>query len=136
MILSDVMDEVGEALEVIDGLRAFPYWQDKISPPAVVVAWPDSYSFDQTMGRGSDQIVLPVTVIVGRADARTSRDRLAQYVAGSGAASVKAAIESHTPTSFDSARVRSVEFGAVTNASITYLAAIFDIEIFGPGEVA
>lgn len=135
MLLDDVMDEVGEALDTIEGLRVFPYWADRITPPAAIVGFPDSYEFDQTYGRGSDRFVLPVLVLVGQADARTARDSLAKYVHGSGSASVKSAIESHTPTSYDSARVQGVEFGTVTVAGTPYLAATFLINIIGPGEV-
>lgn len=136
MDIAAVMDEIGDALATIDGLRVFPYYADKVTPPSAVVHWPDSYEFDQTMQRGSDLVTVPVTVVVGRADARTSRDRLAQYVKGSGATSVKAAVEQHEPASFESARVKSVEFGAFTIANSTYLGATFDIEIYAPGEVA
>jgi hypothetical protein len=136
MNLADVMDELGIALEVIPGLRIFPYTADKVTPPAAIVMWPDSYEFDRTMQRGSDAVTLPIVVVVGRADARSSRDRLAKYVDGSGSDSVKAAIEDHASDVYDSVRVTSVEFNQVTIASIDYLAATFNVDIVAPGKVA
>jgi hypothetical protein len=47
------MDDLGAALETIDGLRVFPYWADKIVPPAAIVGFPESLDFDETMGRGA-----------------------------------------------------------------------------------
>lgn len=131
--LSAIMDALGAAVGTIADLRPHPYWADNVTPPAAIVAWPDSYEFDQTMARGSDHVTLPVIVVVGRADARTSRDRLAQYVAGSGAQSVKQAVENTTTTAYDSARVVKVEFGTLSIASISYLAATFDVDIYAHG---
>lgn len=54
MNLAAVMDELGAALGTIPGLRVFPYWADRITPPAAVVGWPDPLTYDATMRRGSD----------------------------------------------------------------------------------
>lgn len=136
MNLADVMDELGIALETIPGLRIHPYEADKVTPPAAMVMWPDTYEFDSTMQRGSDSATFDVVILVGRADARSSRGRLAKYVDGSGESSVKAAIESHASDVYDSARVRSVEFDGVTIAAVNYLAATFSVDIVAPGKVA
>ena len=61
---------------------------DKIAPPAAIVTYPDSYTFDATYGRGSDTMTIPVVVLVGRVSARASRDKLAAYVDGAGAAGI------------------------------------------------
>lgn len=133
MLLSDVMDELGDALATIDGLRVFPYWADRITPPAAVVGWPDPLTYDSTMVRGGDQVELPITVLAGKVDARSARDQLAQYADGSGTASVKAVIEAHTPSSYDSARVTRAEFSVVPVAGTEYLAATFYIDLTGTG---
>ncbi|QJY51252.1 hypothetical protein [Pseudonocardia broussonetiae] len=127
------MDDLAAALDTIDDLRVFPYWADRISPPAAVVAWPDPLTYDSTMARGSDQAEIPVIVMVGKVDTRTARDTLAVYADGSGASSVKARIEAHTPTAYDSARVDRCEFGVITVAGVEYLAATFYIDIIGSG---
>lgn len=133
MNLGDVMDEIGTVLETIDGLRVFPYWADRITPPAAVVAWPDPVTYDATMARGADQMTLPLFVLVGRFDARTTRDRLAVYLDGSGASSVKAVLEAHTYTSCDSVRVASATVDSYTVAAVDYLGAEFSLDIFGTG---
>jgi hypothetical protein len=133
MNIGDLMDDLGTALETIDGLRVFPYVSERVMPPAAVVKWPDSLIYDETMGRGGDRIEIPVVVLVGQADARTARDRLAQYLDGSGAASVKAAIEAHTPVAYHSARVESAVISIMTVGSVDLLAATFRIDIIGSG---
>jgi len=131
--LAAVMDEMGTALETIDGLRVFPYSADRITPPAAIVAWPDEIDYDQTMSRGSDSLVLPVWVVVGKVDARSARDALAAYLAGSGASSVKAALDGGTYTACDSVRVAKAHVEMVTIAAVDYLAGIFDVEVTGRG---
>lgn len=133
MLLSDVMDDLGTALGTIPGLRVFPYWADRVTPPAAVVAWPDPLTYDSAMARGADRAELSVLVMVGKVDARTARDNLARYVDGSGEYSVKAAIDGHEATAYDSARVDRAEFGVITVAGIEYLAATFYVDIIGTG---
>lgn len=133
MLLSDVMDELGTALETVTGLRVFPYWADRIVPPAAVVGWPDPLTYDSTMARGSDECVVPVTVMVGKVDARTSRDALAQYADGAGAHSIKAALDGGTYAACDSVRVASCEFGVTTVAGVDHLSGTFQVEITGQG---
>jgi hypothetical protein len=133
MNIADVMDEIGTALETIDGLRVFPYYADKVNPPAAVLAWPDPLTYDSTMARGSDEITLALIVLVGRFDARTTRDRLALYLDGSGGSSVKEALETATYTAFDSVRVASATVDSYTSAGIELLGAEFSLDITGRG---
>lgn len=133
MNLAAVMDEIGAALGGIEGLRVFPYWTDRLAPPAAMVGWPDPLTFDATYGRGSDKVEFPLHVAVGKFDARSSRDRMAKFADGGGEHSIKAAIESHTPAAYDTARVTRVEFDVLTVADVDYLAATFYVEIIGRG---
>lgn len=133
MDVGAVMDDLGQALGSIDGLRVHPYWADRITPPSAVVGFPDPLTFDVTMGRGADRQTFPVHLCVGKVDARTSRDRVAQYADGSGPHSVKAAVEGWASTVWDVATVKSAEFGAVTIGGTDYLSATFQIEIIGTG---
>lgn len=133
MNLGQVMDDLGAALATIDKLRVFPYWADKVTPPAAVVTWPDPLTYDATMIRGADQAELDVLVLVGKVNARSARDALAKYADGSGEHSVKTAVESHQATAYDTARVARAEFGVITVAGVEYLAATFTIEITGRG---
>lgn len=133
MLLSAVMDDLGTALATIPDLRVFPYWADTVSPPAAVVAWPDPLTFDATFKRGADGAEIPVHVFVGKVDARSSRDLLARYADGSGTYSVKQAVENHTATAYDVARVNRAEFAVSTVGGTELLAATFYIDITGRG---
>lgn len=133
MIIADVMDELGAALDTITGLNVYPFWADRIAPPAAVVAWPDPYNFDSTFQRGADTAVFPVSILVGKVDARSARNELSRYADGSGSASVKAVLESAVYTAVDSVRVQSAEFGVTTVNGVDYLTAIFQVETIGSG---
>ncbi|HEX5120360.1 MAG TPA: hypothetical protein VFW65_34695 [Pseudonocardiaceae bacterium] len=133
MNIGDVMDELGTALETIDGLKVFPYYADRLVPPAAVLAWPDPLAYDDTMVRGSDRVTLHLFVMVGRFDARTTRDRLSQYLDGSGDASVKAAVEGGTYTALDTVRVVQATVDSYTSAGVELLGADFELDIYGRG---
>lgn len=133
MDVGAVMDDLGDALSAIDGLRIYPYWADSIQPPAAIVEFPEALDYDRTLRRGSDDFSVPVVVMVARRDGRSSRDRLAKFAAGSGTDSVKAAIEAHTPTTYHSARVERVRFDTAQVAGVDYLAATFTVHLIGPG---
>lgn len=133
MNIAAVMDELGTALEAVDGLRVFPYSADRIVPPAAIVGWPDPITYDATMARGADRLTAPLFVLVGRLDARTSRDRLAKYLAGAGDDSVKAAVEAGTYTAFDSVRVQEARVDGFTVAGVEYLGATFQLDLIGTG---
>jgi hypothetical protein len=133
MNLANVMDELGVALENVAGLRVLPYSADRITPPAAIVGWPDPIAYDTTMVRGGDTVTMPLFVVVGKIDARSARDRLAIYLDGAGAASIKAVVESGTYTAFDSVRVQEARVDGISVAGTEYLGAIFQLHIIGPG---
>ncbi len=133
MNLASVMDDLGSALGTITELRVFPYWAEHVTPPAAVVTWPDPLNYDQTMARGSDRMEIPVIVLVGKVDARSTRDHMAEYANGTGSKSVKAAVESFAATAYDVATVQRVEFGVISVAAVELLAATFYIDVFGTG---
>lgn len=127
------MDQLATQLKTINGLRVFAYPPDSLVPPAAVVSFPSEYQFDNTYGRGSDVIHLPVMVVVGRTADRITRDLLSVYVNGSGAKSVKAVLESGTYTAFEVVHVASVVFDIVQIGGTDYLNAEFTLEITGSG---
>lgn len=133
MNLADVMQAVADRLDTIDGLRCFGYPPGTVSPPAAVVSYPDTYTYDETYGRGMDRLKLPVVVVVGKVSDRSARNQLGAYVDGSGTSSVKVVLESSTYTAFDSVRVESVEFDMVSIAGVDYMAALFTLDIAGSG---
>lgn len=133
MIIADVMDELGAALDTIPGLNVYPFWADRIAPPAATVGFPDTYTFDSAFQRGADTAVFPVFIRVGTVDARSARNELSRFVDGSGSASVKAVLESAVYTAVDSVRVQSAEFDVTTVNSVGYITAIFQVETIGSG---
>jgi hypothetical protein len=133
MILTDVMDAVATRLDTIAGLRVFEWPQGSVTPPAAVVSYPETYTYDETYGRGMDRMTLPVIVVVGRPTDRSTRDRLGGYVNGTGAASVKSVLQSGTYTAFHTVRVVGVEFDVVTIGGTDYMGALFSLDIAGSG---
>ncbi|GAA2543676.1 hypothetical protein [Pseudonocardia hydrocarbonoxydans] len=131
MRVDDVMAALAAAVEVIPGLRVTAYPPDRLVPPAAWPEWPDAITYDAAMGRGADQITAELRVCVGRVDARSSLTLLADYAAGAGPRSVKAAVESFTTAAYHSARVTTCQFGVVSVAGTEYLATTFSVDIIG-----
>lgn len=128
------MDQVAWQLDTIDGLRAFAFPPDSISPPTAWLAYPAAYTFDATYGRGMDRITdLGVVVAVGKVSDRSTRDLVSAYADGAGAKSVKAVLQAGTYTAFDALRVTEVTFDVLTRAGTDYLAALFTLDLAGKG---
>lgn len=136
MNLTEIMEEIGDRLDTIVQLNVFRYSANNPPAPAAVVGLPTTYEYDQTYGRGSDALTLPVTVIVGRASDHASHKAIAAYANGSGDRSVKQVLDStraNPYTSCDTVTVKSVEFVYIEPAGTSYLAAEFAVEITGSG---
>jgi hypothetical protein len=133
MDIGAVMDQVAARLATIADLRTYAYPRSAITPPAAVVSYPETVTFDVTYGRGMDQLTLPIVLAVGKPTERATRDQAAAFADGAGAESIKQVLESGTYTAFDDVRVSSVDFDVVTIGGVAYLAAIFTAEIAGPG---
>lgn len=120
-------------LAKITGLRTAPTVPDNINPPIAVVM-PNTITYDTAFARmGGDEYEFLVMVIVGRVDERTAQNRLDAYCSGSGASSVKAAIESDKTLggkAFD-CRVTSLRnYNQLTVGDSTYLSAEFVVQVF------
>lgn len=124
------MDGIGTRLGTIVGLRVFDFPPDNVHPPTAVVGMPETMEFDSTMARGADRTVIPVAILVGKVSDRASRDELAAYVSGTGAKSVKAAVDGNLGGAAQTARVTTARIEVVTVAGVDYLGARFDVEVF------
>jgi hypothetical protein len=134
MDLGNVMQAVADRLGTIAGLRVYAYPPDVVQPPAAIVTYPGTLTFDETYGRGMDRIEdLGVVLLVGKVSDRASRDLITKWVKGSGAFSVKAVLESGTYTAFDTIRVVKAEFDIITVAGVEHLAATLTLDIAGTG---
>lgn len=127
--INSTMDALGTALGTISGLRVFDYATDTANPPAAVVGIPIELDYDFTKGRGTDRVVYPVTVIVGQVSARSARDALGAYLAGTGSSSVKAAVDGNLGGTAHTVRVMSARVEPVQLSGVDYLAAVFDVEV-------
>ena len=85
------------------------------------------------MVRGSDELVIPVIILVGTASSLDTRDRMSIYASGTGQYSVKYILEHTAFTSCDTVRVESVEFQVMTVAGTDYLAGSFNVHVIGKG---
>lgn len=93
MDVGTVMQQVADRLDTITDLRVHAHPMKKVTAPAAMVAYPSTYDYDGTYGRGMDTMTLNVVVWVGGLDDRSVRDKISTYLAGSGSASVKAVLE-------------------------------------------
>jgi len=134
--LAAVMDEIGDRLATIDGLRVYRYPPDDATAPAAIVSYPDRGEFDAAYGRGMDKLTIPIVVVVAKPSARSARDRIAAYCDGSGPASIKQVLEAGTYTTFNTIRVTEFEIHVVTVGTTDYLAAVFSAEISGKGSAS
>jgi len=133
MILEAVMDELATRLRTVPGLRVHEWPLGSATPPAAIVAYPEAYDYDETYANGMEGMTIPVVVLVGKPTDRSTRTALSDYLRATGAASVKAALESGRTTVFDSIRVTGVVPDVYELAATQYLAAIFSCEITGQG---
>lgn len=133
MIITRVMDEIGNRLKSIPRLNVLSYEADDITVPAAMVSLPTLGTFDETYGRGMDSMTLYVTILVSSADDRIRRDQIAPYADGSGPTSIKQVLQSGSYTAFHTLRVASFSFNVVKISEIRYLAAVFTNEITGQG---
>jgi hypothetical protein len=123
---------LGTALDTITGLRVFDYVPDSLSPPAAVVE-PLEVDYDEAMRRGLDFYRAFILIIVGRMSDRSSQDRLDAYVAGSGASSVKAALEANRTLggACSTLQVTSARPREVVVSGVNMIAYRFEVSIYG-----
>jgi hypothetical protein len=132
--LNAVMDAIGTRLSTITGLRVADYAAQQVNPPQAIVSLPtEPVEYDAVMGRGADRAVIPITVLVGAVSDRASRDAIAAYISGTGALSVKVAVEggnSDLGAAAQTVRVMTARVDIVTIGAVDYLGATFDVEVF------
>lgn len=136
MNLWDVMVEISTRLGQVEGLRAFPFRPNRITPPAAFPDLPDGIDYDRAYDRGMDQFTIPVNVLVGKVSDRASHEQILDYV-GKGPRSFKSCLDSKGPgdyASCDDVHVRRVQFAVFEIAGSDYLAASFDVDVTGSGE--
>lgn len=132
--IAAVRDGIKTNLATITGLRVRDTLPETIEPPMAVVWLQPPFTFDKAMQRGVDEGNFHVTVFVSRADERTAQDKLDGYMNGTGATSVKTAIETDKTLGGsvgDSRVTQIVDFGPVAYAGTEYLAVEFNVYVVG-----
>ncbi len=119
-------------LATIAGLRVYTVLTDNPQFPAALISL-DRVEFDSTMARGCDSIEFTVTLVVARADDRSAQNKLETYLAGTGATSVKTAVESDVTlggSAFDARVTAAEQIGTVNSPDgSTYLFVDFSITV-------
>lgn len=130
--ITAVRDGLKVRLETIAGLRGYSRVPDKPEPPCAVVLGPVVIEFDHTMARGCDRIVIPIQVLASKAVDDISQTTLDGYLGGTGATSIKQAVEGDRRLGgiAQSTRVMRVEgYGQVEYVGIDYLGARLIVEV-------
>jgi hypothetical protein len=95
---------------------------------------PPTITYDLAFARsGGDEYEFIVMVIVGRVDERSAQNRLDGYCTGTGAGSVKAAIESNKTLggkAFDCRVTNLRNYQQLIVGDVTYLAAEFVVQVY------
>lgn len=131
--LSALRAGLATRLATITGLHVYANPLGLINPPAALVIPAGNFlDFDATMGRGSDNFRFTVRLLVAETVADLGQDALDPYLAGSGASSIKAAIEG------DGSLGSIASFTVVTGAEgyggyeyggVSYLGCDFSVEV-------
>lgn len=130
--IADIRDGIAANLATISGLRTTTTIPDNPQPPVAIIQ-PSSITYDRAFQRGLDEYNFVVTLIVGRASERQAQRLLDLYCAGTGASSVKTAIESNrtlTGLIQDLRVIAMRNYGTISIGEVTYLAAEFDLVVY------
>lgn len=109
--------------------RVFEWPTLSVNPPCAIVGYPTALTYDATMARGADRATFPVWVVVGKVDARTTRDALAQYVGPDGSQSFKSALDGDLGGACQSCRVTAATIEAVNISGVDYQSVRFDLDV-------
>lgn len=129
--IADLKAGLANNLKTITNLRTSDTLPEQVNPPFAIVAF-NTIDYDTTFRRGLDTYTFTITVVVGRADARTGQNALDAYCASSGTYSVKSAIELDRSLGgkANDCRVTGLSnYGNLTIGEINYLAAEWAVTV-------
>tara|TARA_R110000822_G_scaffold56847_4_gene143396 strand:+ start:162 stop:560 length:399 start_codon:yes stop_codon:yes gene_type:complete len=132
MIVSAVRDGLKTRLQTIAGLRVYDLIPEIPTPPCAVVGQLD-FTFDIDAARGLDQASVDIYVIVQRFSERAGQDALDAYLAGTGATSIKTAIEGDRTLggAVNTLRVTGAQAGTYESQSNTFISYRYSLTIWG-----
>lgn len=140
-----IRNGIKDRLATISGLRAHAFVVGDVVPPAAIVIPGDpgrknamAIAYNATMGRGSDDFLFTILLLVANKVERTSQEALDAYLAGSGAQSIYAAIDGEDTLGGVAHFTRVVgvrDYGLVSYGGQQYVGAEFMVEVTASGEV-
>lgn len=136
MRVDDLLDAIGARLLKLPDVNVVAVPGLPVSPPAVIVHYPTTYTFDAAYARGADSLAVPVLAVVSKADPRAALVSISDFTEGAGSRSVKAVLEASPltlGTQGVTLAVREVTIADETIAGTTYLVAEFMVELTGKG---
>lgn len=128
--LALLMDEIAEAAKSAEGLeRTFPYPPDTLEPPALVVPWPDTFTYDRSYtgsDNSIDEIEFPLVLVIGRgATVRSMRDRIAKWIDSE----IKDSIEDYEYTHDHVVHISGGIVDVIQLGNVNYLSVVFTCEV-------
>lgn len=136
MNVESVAEELAARLRRIPGLQAHTVPPGSIVAPAAVVAFPSRVDFDLSGDRGTDSATFPVLVMAAKVGGSINAwGILSKYLNGSGAYSVKAALEDSDPVAgvLDFVQVEDGSTEVTKWGDIEYLTLSFTVTVVGSG---
>lgn len=130
--IASIIDGLAANLGTVDKLRVQGEILDTVPIPCAIVGPPTAVNYDAVMARGADTYTFTVRVLVARASERSAQRSLFGYTSGTGAQSIKAAIESDRTLggAADSVRVTSAgNIGIYGYGEADYLGIEFAVEV-------
>jgi hypothetical protein len=135
MDIGSIRQGIAAAAVAVPGLNAYAYALDSVAVPAFLVA-DIEVGYDKTFGRGIDEITITCRVLVSRADDMDGQAELDTYLAGSGALSVKEALEADRTFAgaCESSRVvRAYQYGQYEIGGTFFYGASIEVFVIGQG---
>jgi hypothetical protein len=135
--ISTLRANAATLLDTITAIRkVYDYIPDTAPPTPCGIVGNVSVVWDEAMQRGLDSYSFEVYVVVSRMSERSGQDELDALLAGSGAGSVKAALEGGSPVRSLNGAVSTVRVTTATPISITmggvdFFAYRYEVEAYG-----
>jgi len=132
VIPSTVRDGLKTNLQTITGLRVYDLIPEIPTPPCAVVGQLD-FTFDIDNARGLDRAEVDVYVIVQRFSERAGQDKLDTFLAGTGATSIKTALESDRTLggAVNTLRVTAAQSGTYESQGNSFISYRYNLTIWG-----
>jgi len=132
VIPSTVRDALKTNLQTITGLRVYDLIPEIPTPPCAIVGQLD-FTFDIDNARGLDRAEVDVYVIVQRFSERAGQDSLDSFLKGTGATSIKTALEVDRTLggAVNTLRVTAAQSGTYESQGNSFISYRYSLTIWG-----